>query len=102
MGPFFTIVVVIYLMAVFVRLSNEINKTRYVANILQYFRLRRRRFSHPSSFVFKLKLAKSKLMCRLGRHLHSEQMKYLQRLEPNTVLTCERWFCKEFSGVSHN
>jgi len=102
MGAFFTIIVLIYLVVVGVRLANDVKRMGWVKTFFRdrQLRSRGRRAYHGESIRMALMLIWPKLMCRLGRHQHSEQMKYLQRLEPGTVLTCERWFCAEFQSAN--
>lgn len=104
MGAFFIIVVVIYLVMVLSRLSNDVKRMGYVNKFFQHFRLRRRgrAIYHGQSLSLTLSLIVPKLLCRLGRHEYSEQMLYLQRLEPGTVLRCERWFCADFHASAAN
>lgn len=70
-------------------------------SIARELRLRRRGRGplHRRSLALTLGLFIPKLRCHLGSHYYPEQMKYLKRLAPGHELTCERWFCPEFSDA---
>lgn len=92
------VIAIVAALSVF-QLLNILLDGGYLKRLGQWRRLRRRGRSSLDGQSLRLSLALwwPRLMCSTGRHLYSKQMRYLKKLEPGHVLTCERWFCAEFS-----